>query len=401
MIKKVLKNGLTIILEHKKCNSVVIEVTARVGSNNESEKILGISHFIEHTIFSGTNKRSPKDVARSIESIGGEMNAMTTNERTSFYVRVPSKYFDIALDVLSDCIINSQFKEEEIEKERHIILSELDIFKDTPTIYQWILFQGKLFKKIPAKNNIGGTKETVSKITREDIIKFYQQHYVKKNMIITVVGNFDKNVANKIEFKFSDIKNDEPQPIIEILEPKQEKKEEYIERRKIDHSYFVIGYKVPGRNNLDSYVLDLIRIIMGTGQNSRLYEEIRLKRGLGYAVGSHYESNKDYGFFASFITAEKKNMNECKSIIIDGYKKIADVKDQELNDAKRFTEGQFLLENEDNLKRTDLISSFEVLSDAKILDSYIKNINKVTKEDIKKVASKYFDGNYCSMMITK
>ena len=181
-----------------------------------------------------------------------------------------------------------------------------------------------------------GTKETVSKIKRDDIIKFYQQNYVKKNIVITVVGNFEKDAANKIENKFNDVKNKELEPIVEILEPKQEKKEEYIEKRKIDHSYFVIGYKVPGRNDQDSYVLDLIRIIMGTGQNSRLYEEMRLKRGLGYSVGSHYEGNKNYGFFASFITAEKKNMKECKSIIIDEYKKIADVNDREINDSKRF-----------------------------------------------------------------
>lgn len=401
MIRKVLDNGLTIILDKKKCNSVVLEISTKVGSNNEDERTQGISHFIEHTIFTGTNKRNSKEIARSIESIGGEMNAMTINERTSFYARVPSKYFDDALDVLSDCIINSQFRAEEIEKERNIILSELDIYNDMPTARQWIFFLSKLFKKIKAKNNVGGTKQTVSKITRNDILAFYKKHYVAKNMVISVVGNFDKKIEGKIVEKFKDLSNKEPEPREDIMEPKQNRKEEYVEKKNIDHSYLVIGYKVPERNNPESYVLDVIRSIMGAGANSRLYEEIRLKRGLGYSVGSQYEGNKEYGVFASFVTTDHKNLGECKKILLEQYKKISDVTDQELHDAKKYIEGQFLLENEDNLKRADLISTFEVISDSSVIDQYIKNIDKVTKKDIKKVASKYFTDNYCATTITK
>lgn len=400
MIRKILSNGLTVILNKRKSNSVVIEITAKSGSNNEDEKNLGISHFIEHLMFNGTKNRSSREIVERIESVGGEFNAITWNERTSFYVKLPSKYFGIALNVLSDCIKNSVFDQKEIDKERNIILSEIDIHNDTPTSYQWLFFQSKLFKKIKAKYPIIGTKETVKSINRKAILDFYERYYHSNNIIVTVVGNFESDIVKKIENEFKDFKGKKLGRDEIITEPNQTKPEEYIESRNLDHSYLMIGYKVPGRTDKESYVLDVIRIILGTGLSSRLSYEIRIKRGLGYSVGCHYDGNKNYGFFVAFVTTDKTNIKECKNIIINEYKKINHVSKEELEKAKRFIEGQYLMDNEDNFKRADLLSIFEVVKEAKLADSYIKEINNITIEDIKRVASKYFKDNYCLTILT-
>lgn len=401
MIKKFLSNGITLVLDKSNSNSVVVEITVKVGSNNENKNNFGVSHFIEHLMFSGTKIRSSKRIASEIESTGGEFNAITTNERTSYYVRVPNKYIIKALDVLSDCIKNSVFDKNEIEKERNIILSELDIYNDSPTIYQWMLFQNKLFKKINAKNPIIGTKETVSKISREEILSYYKKHYTTKNLIITMTGKINNNIINVMEEKFRDFRFfNSPSPKI-LDEPRQIKKEEYTEKKALDHSYLMIGYKVVGRTSKDNYVLDVIKVILGVGGSSRLFDEIRLKRGLGYGVGAHYEGNLNYGYFVVFVTTEKKNLRICKKILLNEYEKIKNVAEKELEDAKNFIEGQFLLDSEDNFKRADLLSFWELIKDAKLYDSYIDEIKKVTKEDIKMVASKYFHKNYCCVIITK
>ncbi|MEK6973749.1 MAG: pitrilysin family protein [Nanoarchaeota archaeon] len=400
MIRKILKNGLTVMLEKRKTNSVVIEVTARVGSIYEPENLQGISHFIEHLIFSGTKKRSSMEIAREIESLGGEFNAFTWQERTSFYVKISSKHIDNALDVLSDCVKNPQFKDEEVEKERNIILSEIDIRKDTPTVYQWDLFLNKLFKKNKAKNPVIGTKDTVRAIKKRDILDFYNKHYNSMNLIITVTGNFSKDLLKRIEYSFKDARVGEKIKELVIEEPAQKFREEYIENKKIDHSYLMIGYKVPTRKSEDSYTLDVIRTILGAGMSSRLFNEIRTKRGLGYSVGAHYDANRDFAFFVSSVTTEKNNVEKCKNILIDEYQKIKDVSDKELKDAKNFMEGQYLLENEDNFRWADLLSYFEIMGDARHADFYIKKIKMVTRKDIKKVASKYFTENYCCTLIT-
>ena len=162
----------------------------------------------------------------------------------------------------------------------------------------------------------------------------------------------------------------------------------------------MIGYKVPTRKSEDSYTLDVIRTILGAGMSSRLFNEIRTKRGLGYSVGAHYDANRDFAFFVSSVTTEKNNVEKCKNILIDEYQKIKDVSDKELKDAKNFMEGQYLLENEDNFRWADLLSYFEIMGDARHADFYIKKIKMVTRKDIKKVASKYFTENYCCTLIT-
>ena len=178
MKKFVLNNGLTVIFEKKAAKSVAIEITVKTGSNNEDSKVSGISHFIEHMVFEGTKKRKTnKEIANEIEKLGGDLNAYTSNEKTCFFVKVLNKHFEIALDVLSDVIQNPLFEDKSIEREREVILKEINMVKDEPRFHQWVLFQKALFKKSPTKNPVYGTVQAIKKIKRQHIMAYFERYY--------------------------------------------------------------------------------------------------------------------------------------------------------------------------------------------------------------------------------
>src|SRR3989344_2199320 len=394
MQKKILKNGILVLLDKKDSNSVVIEITFRVGSNYENPKVLGISHFLEHLVFDGTSSRDSRQVAFEIERYGGEINALTSNERTYYYVRIPKKHFDVALEILSDIIINPLFLQEEIDKEKNIIVDEINMVNDTPMFYQWILFIKTLFKISNVRHPVYGSKETVKSLTRQDLLDYYHNHYFANNMVVSVVGGVSEDVFYKIEEKFKDFRTGQSKVIEEVSEPLSEKIEFAKEKKNVDHTYMVLGYKTPGRNNTDSFVLDIIRAVLGGGMSSKLFNEIRLKRALAYTVGVQHDPNKSFGYFAVYLSTDKKNVDLCKEIITKEFESLQNLSQEELDNAKTYLEGQFLLENEDNAKRADNLSYFEISSSHEVLESFLKHINAVKLEDIKRVARQYLNEFY-------
>ncbi len=399
MIKKKLRNGLIVILDKQPSKSITIELTVKVGSNYEKTNELGISHFIEHLLFEGTKKRDTRQIAAAIENLGGEINALTSNERTSYYIKIIKKHADIALDILSDIVKNSLFKNESVEKERQVILNEISSISDNPNFYQWIIFQRNLFKKNPAKNPISGNAKTISSMTRKQILDYYDSYYHANNIILSIVGNYEKNILKKINYYFSDIKQKRIKKYKNIKDPKSVKIKIYREKKDFEHSYLVLGHKTISRDHKDSYILDVIRVILGAGMSSRLFNEIRIKRALAYSLGVQHEANLDYGFFAVFLNAEKKKLEEAKNIVTKELEKIRYVTNKELIDAKNYIEGQYLIEIEDNQKRAEAISFWQVIKDYKLFESYLKNISKVNIKDIERVAKKYFDGKYTQIII--
>ena len=222
MEKFALKNGITVVFEKNSSKSVAVEIMFKVGSNHENEKIFGISHYLEHMLFEGTKKRkNSKEISNEVEKYGGEFNAYTTGNRTAYYVKIINKKFELALDILSDMVRNSVFDEKIMEKEKRVILKEINMVTDDPRQHQWILFQKNLFVKHPAKNPTYGTAEAVKGISRNTLVDYYKKHYVPGNTIISVVGNVN-NVKEKIGKYFSDLKSAKSEKIKNVNEPKQE-----------------------------------------------------------------------------------------------------------------------------------------------------------------------------------
>lgn len=399
MQKFKLRNGITLLFEKNNSKSVAVEVMFKVGSNYESKNLAGISHFLEHMLFEGTKKRkTSREISNEIEKYGGEFNAYTTGDRTGFYIKIINKRFETALDILSDMVSNPLFDERIIKKEKQVVLKEINMITDDPRLHQWILFQKTLFEKHPAKNPTYGTVEAVNNFDRKQVADYYFTHYVPNNMIISIIGNV-KSVKNNVEKFFAHLnpKKWHKRPIVE--EPHQTKIKRFVEKKKTLNSYLVLGHKTVPRLHKDSYIFDVITAILGRGQSGWLFDEIRNKRGLAYQVGVNNESEYDYGIFAVYAGLDKSKIEQAKNIILEQFKRLQDINNKELEEAKTYIEGNHALTMEDNFHHADNITFWETIKDAKLADSYLKNIREVSFEDVKRVTRKYLNEKYTMVVI--
>jgi predicted Zn-dependent peptidase len=386
---KILKNGLRVIYVEKESNTVCILANVFTGSNSEDRSNAGISHFIEHMLFEGTEKRKDSfAVSNEIESLGGDLNAATSNERTFYYVRVLNKHFDIASDVLSDILFHPSFEPTVLKKEKRVIIDEIKLVNDQPRYYQWILFQNTLFKKHPARNAVYGTIDTINGLTRSDVLAYYRAHYKPNNMTLVIVGKVP-GVFDKVERQFDAVAGP-VQTARKVEEPVADKPTIKRLQRKTLQSYLVLGYKTPPRHSRDSYTLDVIRGILGRGQSGKIFNEIRTKRGLAYDVGVLHNPSTDFGYFAIYVNTNKKNVPAVQSIILDELQALSRVTEKELEEAKTFLEGEYLLQAEDNQKLADLMAFWSQTSNAEAASEYIGRIQKVTRKDVASVVKKYF-----------
>tara|TARA_Y100000031_G_scaffold20878_2_gene21535 strand:+ start:6555 stop:7763 length:1209 start_codon:yes stop_codon:yes gene_type:complete len=399
MEKYRLKNGTTIIFEKNYSKSVAVEVIFKVGSNDESKEISGISHFLEHMLFEGTKKRkNSRKIASEIEKYGAEFNAYTSNDRTAFFIKIINKRFEKALDILSDMVANPLFNKKTIEKEKQVIFKEINLVTDDSRQHQWILFQKTLFEKHPTKNPTYGTIGAIKSLDRKIIDSYYNKHYVPNNMVISIVGNVN-HVKEKIEKYFDNLKPKKLALRKNIKEPLQKRKKKFVEKRKTVSSYMILGYKSVSRIHKDSYVLDVISAILGKGQSGWIFDEIRNKRGLAYQVGVLNENEGDYGYFAVFAGLDKKNIEKTKGIILQQFRKLNNVGKNDVEEAKSYIEGNHTISMEDNFQKADNIAFWETIKNASLADNYIKNIKRVEINDVKRAARKYLNKNYTLVVI--
>lgn len=387
MKTRILKNGLKLIHLPRSGGVVCIEINVKVGSNNEQPKTAGISHFIEHMLFEGTAKRPDSfAISNEIEKIGGELNAATSNERTFFYAKVPTKHFDTTLEVLSDIIQNPAFKEEHIAKEKDIIVDEIHMVNDQPRYFQWVFFESSLYKAHPAKNPIYGNEEAVRAFTREDIQDYYNAHYRPNNMTIAVVGG-PGDALNRLQTAFEGML---PNPVpdqAKVDEPELKSSETIEKVMENLQAYTVLGYKTVPRSHPDSYILDVIRAILGRGQSGKIFDEIRNKRGLAYDVGVHHNPSTDFGFFSIYVTTAKKNIDAVKEIILTEIEKLKQVSQHDIDEAKTFLEGEYLLNEDDSQKFADIVAFWDQVDSD--VSEYVEKIKAVKRDDIIRVLEKY------------
>jgi predicted Zn-dependent peptidase len=399
MEKYRLSNGVTILFQKNSSKSVALEIMIKVGSNYENNAVFGISHFLEHMMFEGTKKRPDSTIiANEIEKYGAEFNAYTSTNRTAYFIKIINKHFDIALDILSDMIANPLFKEDKIAKEKKIVLREIDMVTDDPRQHQWILFQKTLFDKHPSKNPTYGTVKTVKSISRKELLDYYKAYYVPNNMIISVVGNID-NVKDKVQIYFGSLKPKKVPDRNLVIESSNSKPKAFAEKRNMQNSYIVLGYKSPIRLHKDSYTFDVIHGILGRGQSGWIFDEIRNKHGLSYQTGVQFESEDDYGTFSVFAGLDKNNIIKAKKLILQQFKRLQKITPKDLNEAKTYIEGHYALEMEENFQYADALAYWELIKDASMSKDYLKQVTKVTVNDVKRVAKKYLNKNYTFVVI--
>lgn len=395
MQKITLKNGLRIItapMSGTKTAAVLVGVGA--GSRYETKKINGISHFLEHMHFKGTKKRpTTQSIAEELDAVGGEFNAATGAEQTYFYAKVGSKHLDLALDVISDIFLNSTLKEEEINRERGVIIEEINMVKDTPMQYVGELFEKLLYGKETVGWNILGEKENILKIKREDFLNYINDHYVAKNTVVCVAGKIDqKNTIEKVKKYFENIKQNEPKKRSKIKE-NQTKPESLIHFKETDQSHFCLGVRAYNLFHPAKYALSLLAVILGGNMSSRLFIKVREREGLAYYIRTNAETYTDTGYLVTQAGVDNQKVEKAIQIILNEYKEIREkgVSEKELKKAKEYIKGKMLLEMESSDATAAFFANQEILTNKILtLKEEFAKIDKVAIRDIQKVAQDIF-----------
>lgn len=369
--RKILGNGLTVIFEKRKGPVVAVASSVKFGAQYESEDIKGISHFMEHLIFKGTKKRSVEEIPREIEGRGGVINAFTSEEITSFWNKISNKYFKIGADVSRDLILNPLFEKKALERERVVILEEIKMFHDNPSTFVIEKIKEALYEK-PFGMSIAGSLDTVSKLSRKNIMELFNSVYSSNNVVFSVVGNTNWQDVLEEAKKFPKIKKD-----IKSI-PILAKKGELIKKRKgIDQAHEVLGFHMPKLRDKNRYAAEIFDAILGSGMSSRLFQEIREKRGLCYAIKSHLEQSRDYSYEIIYVGTVKEKVNKIKKIILREIKKLKNLKQTDLSDVKEKLIGLRQISKEKcDSTMLDLLQE-EIGGDAANYYRYEENIGEV------------------------
>lgn len=395
---KKFKNGLTLLVEERPSDSVAIEVSVGVGSKDETKKQAGLSHFLEHLLFEGTKNRTAQQLSNEIESLGGDFNAATSQERTHFYVHLPKEYFIRGIKILADMMVNPRFDEKSIEKEKNVVINEIRVVDDDPKQYQWVMLLKHLFRGLPFSNPTYGNEQAIRAMTKQDVASFFQQYYTAPNISISIAGNIQVTKAIAVvkkEFAALQTHNVKRRTTYPVPAPRQKR---VLIKRNVEHSYLVMGFPASPFNHKDAAALEVLRTILGRGQSSRLFNEIRTKRGIAYIVGALYEAEAHYGLFAAYVGTEPKDLPEARHILIDQLS-LKNLTARELVDAKRSVIGSYLLANEDNKMRADNNAFLYELGMTR--KQFLRNIRHVTLEEMKKLVKKYCTNKYTEILIQK
>ena len=380
--RKILGNGMTILFEKRNTPVVSVAFAVRCGGANESLSEKGISHFVEHMLYKGTLSRSAKRVAEEIEKKGGELNGFTSESLTAYYCKIPSKHIDVALNILSDMVKNPLFNEKEIEKERNVIFEEIKMCQDNPLRYVFEEIHRSLYKK-PFGIPLIGTPKILSSLTREKIIKRFRQIYQPNNMILCVVGNTDFNrIVEFAKKNFGNTKGNIPKfKIVKKNESRTEK------RKGIDQANIVLAYHIPTSKEKRNYAAFVLNILMTGGISSRLFQEIREKRNLAYAIKGESDISRDFAYNLIYVGAKKENVETVKKIILEEFKKISEeLEKKELSQVKEQIIGNHQISIEDSQNQMMNLLLYEINSNAKELYEFEKNIRAVKLDDVKNLA---------------
>ena len=403
-IKKTYKNGLRVVTIPMKDNpTVTVLVLVGTGSDYEPKEINGISHFLEHMCFKGTTKRpTSKSISLELDGLGCQYNAFTDNEMTGYYAKGDAKNFKQIFDVVSDIYLNSTFPEKEMEKEKGVIIEEINMYEDMPVIHVQELFNKVLYGDQPTGRSILGTKENIYKMIRDNFVNYKKSHYVAMNTVIVVSGNISNDeVYKEIDKYFKDIQSTSNGKKTKT-DDKQERPNILIEFKKTDQTHLVLGVRTYPLLDKRNTTVSLLGAVLGAGMSSRLFSKLREEMGVAYYVRANNETSLDHGAFQisagvnNSRTEEviKEIIKECKTLITQK------VSDEELNKVKSFLIGNMKM----SLESTDDVANFfggqELMKkEIKTLEQKIKAIKEVTGNDIKNLAKNIFKNKNLNLAI--
>ncbi|MBI2613476.1 MAG: insulinase family protein [Candidatus Levybacteria bacterium] len=395
--RKVLPNGLRVItVPMPSFESATVMVMVGAGSRYETRLNNGISHFLEHMAFKGTKKRpTAMDISSLIDGMGGQFNASTGKEVTAYYIKSEVNKVEVSLDVLSDMLSNSLFDAKEIEKEKGVILEEISYHDDNPTHRIGDVYERLLYGDSPMGWNIDGEKEIIKKVKREDFINYMKSLYSPHNMTVVIAGGIESKKAEQLADKYLGKMSRFDTLKYGKFEENQTNSAVLIKTKKTEQTHLAIGFRTVKLEHPDKYSLELLAAILGGGMSSRLFHEVREKRGLGYYISTSADSYQDAGSLVTMAGVDSKRVKEAIKVILGEHEKIANLKSQiskeELKKAKEYLKGHLVLSLENSRSVAYYYAAQELLErETENPADVIKKIDAVTVEQIEKVAKKYF-----------
>ncbi len=394
--RKTLSNGLKVItIPMPSFESSTAMVAVGAGSRYETRKNNGISHFLEHMAFKGTKKRpSALDISTLIDGIGGEFNAFTGKETTAYYVKSAATHVELCLDVLSDMLLNSKLEKLEIEKEKGVILEEINLYEDTPSRKIGDIYEKLLYGDTPMGWDIAGEKDIIKKISREDFTRYMGSLYSPSNMTVVIAGGIDPDKVNELVQKyFGSMMPFNTLRYTKVVDS-QKKSAVLVRQKQTEQVHIALGVRTVPLSHPDHYSLAVLASILGGGMSSRLFHEVREKRGLAYYVRTSSDHFQDAGTLVSTAGLDPKRATDGISVMVEEYGKIsngkAKVSKEELKKAKEYLKGHLVLELEDSRSVASFYAHQDILEKKiKNPDEIIAEIDKVSVEDMEKVAKKY------------
>jgi len=401
--RTVLPSGLVVLTKVRPDpDSVAINVAVRAGSRDEDETTNGAAHFMEHMYFQGTPRRPTSlDIDHPITAGGGSLNATTGWELITFHAVVRSMDVPAALDVLSDILTNSLFDEQALEKERRVVIQELNARLNNPNTRGSDLFFQSVLAGHPAQHLPGGSPETVRTISRDTLMEFRERWFVANNMVIAVVGNVDPDtIVTQIEAAFRDLPSHPLPPRPPVAQARS--RQELLRVSAGTHqAQVLVGVPGPSLADPDRYAMTVLDAIIDDA-GRRLFTEIRDRRGLAYSVGSSLISLTDAGVWLAAAGVDPGNVELVRDLILAEMRRLRDepVSDSELDEAKSYLEGRSVLGLETNLSQARRFASQEALGVREPIAQYLEHIRAVTSADVQRVANRFFDlDNYTLVLV--
>jgi predicted Zn-dependent peptidase len=391
--REVLPNGLTILTEQMDhIRSVSMGIWLNAGSRNEDPEVNGISHFVEHMVFKGTTHRSAEDIAREVDSIGGNMDAFTGKETVCFNVKVLDEHLPIAVDVLSDMVLHPVFDANEIVRERGVIVEEIKMDEDNPDSLVHEIFTQNFYKNHPLGRPILGTKETVRKFDQAAILKYYQSKFVPENLVISAAGHVEHDI-------FVDLLRKEFKALPEGADgaldtpPKINSRITLRNKKSLEQVQICIGVPSYRINHERRFVAYVLNTLLGGGMSSRLFQNVREKQGLVYSIFSELNPYKDTGCLAIYAGTSRESAPKVVQSVLHEFREIkaGELPEEEVKRAKDQLKGNLMLSLESSTARMSNLARQEMYHDRFMgMDEVIEKVQEVSLEDVVQAANEMF-----------
>lgn len=399
--KQILENGTCVITEEiPHLRSAAIGFWVKTGSRHESVSESGISHFIEHLLFKGTKQRGTTEIAQLIDSIGGHVDASTSQEYTCFYARVLDEHIPQVVELLSDLVLNPEFAPRELELERQVILEEIRTTEDVPDDYIHVLLADTLWPDHPLGRSIIGTSQSIVDLSRAQIIDFFNRHYQPTNLIITAAGNI-KHAALVGLLEGCYTHKGGTSIGVEHQPPPRFNRQALNINKDLEQVHICVATKGLPQNHQDRYGVELLNTILGGSNSSRLFQQIREQRGLAYSVYSYVNSYHDTGMGAIYAATNRNSYMEVIDLILKqlSHLKQVAVTEDELGRSKTHLKGHLTLGLENTFNRMVSLASHEIYFGRQFdLDEILAGIEQVNVADISRLANELFDGDHLALV---